>query len=89
MAIARAASLAISPRDTRIVAAARGKLGPRASMDDAIRALREATEEAISGGRIYALPGGVIGSLVSGVGIVESPSGVLLVRHGVVLGRFP
>lgn len=80
--------LAIGPRDARIVSAARVKLGARANFGDAVRALREAVEEHIVDGRIYALGGGVIGSLVSGVGIVESAGGVLLVRRGVVLRRF-
>jgi len=45
-------------------------------------------EEQIVDGRVYALGGGVIGSLVSGVGVVEHASGILLVRRGAVLGRF-
>ncbi len=69
--------------------AARAKLGgTRVDFAQALQALREAVEEDIAGGRIYHLGGGVVGSLISGVGIVEGASGVLLVQHGTALGRF-
>jgi hypothetical protein len=81
-------ALAIGPRDLRIVTAARAKLGTHVDFGDAVRALREAVEEQIVDGRIYALGDGVIGSLVSGVGIALRASGILLVRGSAVLGRF-
>jgi hypothetical protein len=84
-----APALSISARDRRIVTAARGKLaGARVDFSQALHALREAVAEDIPGGRIYHLGDGVIGSLISGVGIIEGASGVLLVRRGEALGRF-
>ncbi|CAN5921954.1 hypothetical protein BH11MYX3_BH11MYX3_19530 [soil metagenome] len=84
-----APALSVSARDCRIITAARAKLaGARVDFDQALNALREATEEDIPGGRIYYLGDGVIGSLISGVGIIERTSGIVLVRHGEALGRF-
>ena len=90
--------LAISERDRSIVEAARAKLrGARADFADAARALREAVEELIPGGRVFVLGatarGPIIGSLVSGVGIAAGGRGVTLVRarHGeplAILGSF-
>lgn len=51
---------------------------------DALRALREAVEEQIPDGRVFFLGntahGPIVGSIVSGLGIVEGPSGIQLVR---------
>ena len=69
-------ALAIRRRDLRIVTAARAKLGTCVAFGDAVRALREAVEEQIVDGRVYALGDGAVGSLVSGVGIVEGASGI-------------
>jgi hypothetical protein len=67
------------------------KLGQSCDFDQAVCALREAVEELIPAGRIYLLGeregGPVVGSIVSGVGIVESPRGILVVRGDRVLGR--
>jgi|CZKU01.1.fsa_nt_gi hypothetical protein len=87
----------LSTRDREILTLALRKLrGPRATFGDALRALREAVEERIPAGRTYLLGsdanGPVVGSIVSGVGIVESAGGVLVVRiapdgQRTVLGR--
>ena len=80
----------ISERDRRILARARQKLSKDGAIDweEALRALREATEELIPNGRIFLLgprmqrnalsaitPPDVltplVGSLISGVGIVQ------------------
>lgn len=90
--------VAISDRDRQIVTAAQAKVqGGRVDFADAARALREAVEEHIAGGRVFVLGatprGPVIGSLISGIGIAESARGVAVVRMRpgerlVVLGRF-
>ena len=77
--------LAVSRRDRRILELARAKLdGARGEFADAMRALREATEELIPDGRVYFLgvedTAPVVGSIVSGVGIVERAAGIQLVR---------
>jgi hypothetical protein len=75
----------VSPRDQSIIALACRKLGS-SSVDfgDALRALREATEELIPAGRTYVLghdaSGPVVGSIISGVGIVPGVDAVLLVH---------
>ena len=89
---------ALSARDRIIIDLARRKLrDTRVEFGDALRALREAVEESISGGRVFVLGstsvGPIVGSLISGVGIVDGATGVelLYVRSGVVrrsLGRF-
>jgi hypothetical protein len=89
--------VSLSPRDREILTLALRKLrGSRVSFGDALRALREAVEERIPAGRTYLLGidgnGPVVGSIVSGVGIVESADGILVVRiapdgHRTVLGR--
>ena len=89
---------ALSARDRTIINLARGKLrDTRVEFGDAVRALREAVEETISGGRVFVLGstivGPIVGSLISGVGIVDAAAGVelLYVRSGIVrrsLGRF-
>jgi hypothetical protein len=79
-----APSLGVSARDRRILALALGKLRGRIDFGDAIRALREAVEEAIPDGRVFALgragDAPIMGSLVSGVGLVETAEGVQIVR---------
>jgi hypothetical protein len=90
---ARRVGLEISRRDRKIVGRALRKLGGAGlGFDDALRALREATEELIPDGRVYFLgaagaagsagtaSGPIVGSLISGVGIVESATGIELVR---------
>jgi hypothetical protein len=104
--VARSVGLEISRRDQQIIGLALRKLGrARFSFEEALRALREATEELIPDGRVYFLgvpgaagsegtaSGPIVGSLISGVGIVESATGIELVRverGGEVrtLGRF-
>lgn len=60
--------------------------GARVDFNEAIRALREAAEELIPDGRVFVLgvadAGPIVGSIVSGVGIVECASGLRLVRVG-------
>ena len=86
------ALVTLSDRDRRIIELARAKLGAQVSFSDAMRALREATEELIPGGRVFFLGvidgGPVAGSLVSGVGIVERESGIELVRRSAPIGWF-
>jgi hypothetical protein len=49
-----------------------------------MRALREAVEETIPAGRVFLLgtteAGPILGSIVSGVGLVDDPHGVQIVR---------
>ncbi|MDI1475925.1 hypothetical protein [Polyangium sp. y55x31] len=77
--------LGLSERDRRILELTRGKL-VHASVDfgEAVRALGEAVEEVIPAGHTYVLgqsaSGPIIGSLVSGVGIVPGDTGILVVR---------
>lgn len=77
--------LGLSERDRKILERTRGKLA-RAPIDfgEAVRALEEAVEEIIPAGRTYVLgqgaSGPIIGSLVSGVGIVPGDAGILVVR---------
>ena len=82
--ILRPAPLAVSARDRRIIERAQRLLGGSADFGDALRALREATEEIIPDGKVFFLGGtpdsAIVGSIVSGVGIVERPSGIELVR---------
>ena len=78
--------LAISERDRSIIEAARTKLsGGRIDFTEAARALREAVEEHIRGGRVFMLGatarGPVLGSVISGIGIASGArGGVLIVR---------
>ncbi len=77
--------LEISERDRRIIEGARQKIGDASvGFADALRALREAVEEQILGGRVFLLGntahGPIVGSIVSGLGIVDSPTGAQLVR---------
>ncbi len=86
----------MSARDTAILRAALAKVGEGAAFREALRALKEAVEEAIPAGRVFVLgttaDGPVLGSLVSGVGIVDGVAGVQVVRmvggRCVHLGRF-
>jgi hypothetical protein len=76
----------VSERDRQILERARAKLtrGGCVEFGDAMRALTEAVEESIPAGRVFFLGehehGPVVGSLVSGVGIVESAGGIAIVR---------
>jgi hypothetical protein len=82
----------LARRDHLIIELARGKLAGATRFGDAVRALQEAVAETIPAGRIYVLGGGAIGSLISGVGIVDGDAGVQLVRvcagRTAILGRF-
>src|SRR5690348_15793076 len=76
--------LALSRRDRTILTFALRKLGGgHGDFGDAVRALREATEELIPHGRVYflgaAANGPMIGSIVSGVGIVGGAVGISVV----------
>ena len=80
--------LAVSKRDRIVLARATTMLGVVTSdnsirYDDALRALREATAETIPAGRTYLIgkteQGPIIGSLISGVGIVERDGRVEIV----------
>ena len=81
---ARSAGVEISRRDREIVDLALRKLGrARFDFSDALCALREATAQLIPDGRIYFLgttSGPIFGSIISGIGIVESGTGIDLVR---------
>lgn len=84
-ALSTSADLSLSHRDRRILDLARAKLhGARVDFSEAMRALREAAEELIPDGRVFLLGiadgGPIIGSIVSGVGIVEQASGIQLVH---------
>jgi hypothetical protein len=77
--------MALSERDRRILALARRNLGSTSiDFGEAVRVLREAVEQLIPAGRIYLLgtatSGPILGSIVSGVGIVADADGILLVR---------
>ncbi len=85
--------MGVSPRDLRILALARAKLGDRgATFDEACRVLAAAVAEVIPSGRIYLLGeragAPIVGSIISRVGIVDGPDGVDIVRGDRVLGRF-
>lgn len=93
---ARRSSRNLSARDTRILSLARQRLCGVHAFDDAIRALREAVEEAIPAGRIFLLGttehGPILGSVISGIGISDGADGVHIVRvdragRTTVLGR--
>ena len=77
--------LSLSHRDRRIVDLALTKVhGVQMDFGEAMRALREAAEELIPGGRVFLLgstdSGPIVGSLLSGVGIVECEQGIQLVH---------
>jgi len=89
--------LRISHRDQRVFALAARKLdGEAVDFNEALRALREAVDELIPAGRTFLLGdtefGPIIGSIISGVGIVPGEDGVLVVQvgrngHTTTLGR--
>lgn len=89
MAIALA-HVAISSRDRAILAAARRRMRPGATFGDAVAALATATAEVITGGRVFVIGAGpirgeaaaspIIGSQISGVGIVQTKGGIEIVR---------
>ncbi len=77
--------VSLTRRDRLIVLLARRKLaGANVGFPEAVRALREAVEESIPAGGVFLLgeverrP--IIGSIVSGAGIVEIESRVMLAR---------
>lgn len=76
--------LGFTRRDRAILALARRYAGDSNDFGETLRALRAATEELIPAGRIYLLAryGGeaIIGSIVSGVGIMPATEGVQLAR---------
>ena len=79
------AVIGTSRRDRRILELAFAKLdGTRVDFSEAMRALRGATEELILDGRVFHLGvaegAPIVGSIVSGVGIVERSSGIQVVR---------
>lgn len=85
----------LSPRDRLILLAAQSKLGGATDFAETLQALREAVAEAIPDGRIFLLgmrdgeP--ILGSVISGIGIVATRDGTQLVRIGrtpIALGRF-
>jgi hypothetical protein len=94
--VVRPAGVTLSPRDRRIVALAAQKLGASKDFGDALRALREATEEIIPAGKTFFLGadehGPMVGSILSGVGVAARPEGLVMVRVRAgecsVLGRF-
>lgn len=86
--------LQLSRRDQRIIELALTKVrGTRVGFGDAMRALQEAVEEVIPSGRIFFLGsddnGPIVGSLLSGVGIVEAEHGIKLVRVRADRGHAP
>jgi hypothetical protein len=93
---ARSAAITLSPRDRRILSLAARKLGASRDFGDALRALREATEEIIPAGKTFFLGanahGPMVGSILSGVGLASGPDGLVMVRvregECSVLGRF-
>jgi hypothetical protein len=81
----QAGQLQLSRLDRRIIDLALTKVrGTRVDFADAMRALQEAAEEVIPSGRIFFLGsddnGPIVGSLLSGVGIVEAEQAIKLVR---------
>jgi len=83
-ASARRADACLTPRDRRILSLASRKLVDIGGRDfrEALRALREAVEESIPAGRLYVLSRSneplVVGSILSGVGIVEVEGRVMI-----------
>lgn len=84
---------ALSTRDRAIIDLARRTLrDTRVEFGDAVRALRDVVEETIPDGRVFVLgstsAGPIVGSLISGVGIVDGPAGIEIVqvRSGIVRG---
>lgn len=87
----------VSARDQAILADARRRTKPMAGRVDfaaAVAALAAAVEAAIPGGRVFVLGDGpIVGSQISGIGIVDTPRGIDVVcvaRDGrvITLERF-
>jgi hypothetical protein len=77
--------LALSRRDRRIIDLALAKVrGANVDFAEALRALQESAAELITGGRLFFLgatdTGPIVGSILSGVGIVSTNAGIQLVR---------
>lgn len=75
----------LSERDRRIIQLTQRKLrGAPVDFAEAMRALRESVEESIPDGKVFVLGmtgrGPILGSLISGVGIVQGLDDVQLVR---------
>ena len=80
----------LSARDRGILAAARRRLRPGATFGEAVAALTVATAELIIGGRVFVIGAGpmlgeataspIVGSQISGVGIVQTRGGIEIVR---------
>ncbi|MDC0747473.1 hypothetical protein [Polyangium mundeleinium] len=96
-AAATFADLGLSERDRKILALARRHLeGAPADFDEVLRAVQASVEELIPAGRVYLIgatkTGPILGSIISGVGIVPAEAGALVVRarHGEIttLGSF-
>jgi len=68
----------VSARDLAILADARRRLaGARVDFASAVAALAAAVDAAIIGGRVFVLgEGPIVGSQISGIGIVETPHGI-------------
>jgi len=92
------AHLGLSARDQKILALARRLLeGAPVDFEEALRALRASVEELIPAGRVYLLGategGPIVGSIISGVGIVPAEADIVVVRvdregRSTTLGRF-
>lgn len=80
-------SLGLTARDRQILTLARRKLlGAVCRFEEVVCALDEATAEVIPAGRVFFLGGGdrgpILGSLITGVGIMQRAEGVRVVRAG-------
>jgi hypothetical protein len=81
----RAPCFGLSSRDGRILALTRKKVdGVAVDFGEVLRALRDAVEESIPAGRVFLLGtaqlGPIVGSIISGIGVVDDPDGVRIVR---------
>lgn len=78
-----AAHLRLSRRDRAILKLTRGLYDGR-DFGQTVRALYEGTRSIIPAGRIYVLGSRegapIYGSLISGIGIVETPGGIRVIR---------
>jgi hypothetical protein len=74
----------LSARDQSILVTLRRNLSATADFREALQTLQEAVEEYIPAGRTYLLGstpfGPIVGSILSGVGIVDGSGGALIVR---------
>jgi hypothetical protein len=70
----------VSARDLAILADARRRLAAmtgRVGLAAAVEALTAAVEAAIPGGRVFVIGDGpIVGSQISGIGIVDTPQGI-------------